>query len=70
MLLLRSLPERPLPLTFTNSLKGALFSVTVSAETLKILWPVVITSDDVIYFSGPKATSLTNIQVSGEYLSA
>lgn len=69
MLLFGSLPERPFPLTFTYSLKGALFSVTVSAEALKIYQPVVVTSDDVIYFCGPKATALTSIQVSGEYLS-
>lgn len=56
MLLFGSLPERPLALTFGNSLKGALFSVTVTAQALQVAEAVVITSDDVIYFSGPKAT--------------
>lgn len=56
MLLFGSLPERPFPLTFGDSLKGALFSVTVTAQALQVTEAMIITSDDVIYFGGPKAT--------------
>jgi hypothetical protein len=66
MFLWSALPERTLALTFHDSLSGAFFSVTISAQTLKVAETVIVPWDDVIYFCGPLATALTSMRVSDE----
>lgn len=66
MILSRSLSKLPVALTLSNSLVGAFTAMTVSAETLKIAETMIVSCNDMIYFSGPQATYLTPVTVPGE----
>lgn len=56
MIFTRSLSKLPVALTLRNSFGGALLSVTIGADSLKIAETVIISCNDMVYLCGLRAT--------------